>query len=87
MTRSSECVYGSVPHKLIEEAIRKYHLPNKVQHLITEYYNKISVRFTVQEFAKNWKRLEKGIVTGSTVSVMLFVMAINLFVSSALKKC
>ena len=49
--------YGREPHKLIEEAMKKYHVPNKVQ--ITEYFNKISVRFTVQEFTTNWQRLEK----------------------------
>ena len=71
--------YGSVPHRLIERAMVQYHIPNKIQDIILRYYSNIN-------FTKKYQRLEKGIVTGCTVSVILFVMAINLIIKIAEKE-
>ena len=31
--------YGSVPHKLVEEALRRHHIPNIMSNLIRDCYN------------------------------------------------
>lgn len=33
-----------------------------------------------------WQRLEKGIVTGCTISVALFIMGMNMIISTAQKE-
>ena len=43
------------------------------------------MRFTVEEFT-NWQDLEIGIVTGCTISVIVFAAAANLLVKAAEKK-
>ena len=78
--------YGSVPHRLIERAMVQYHIPNKIQDIILRYYSNIKVHFTTGTFTTKYQRLEKGIVTGCTVSVILFVMAINLIIKIAEKE-
>ena len=35
----------------------------------------------------NWHRLERGIITGCTISVTLFALAMNILVKSAEKEC
>ena len=78
--------YGSVPHRLIERAMVQYHIPNKIQDIILRYYSNIKVRFTTRTFTTKYQWVEKGIVTGCTVSVIYIVMAINLIVKIAEKE-
>ncbi|XP_052271350.1 uncharacterized protein LOC127872054 [Dreissena polymorpha] len=75
--------YGSIPHKLIETALKHYHIPDHVQQIINEYFSNIQLRFAVGEQSTPWIRLEKGIVTGCTISVVLFVMGMNLIINAA----
>ena len=79
--------YGSIPHMLVAKAMMVYHIPLKVQELVLTYYNNISVRFTTKTFTTAPQRLEKGIVTGCTISVVLFLCAFNLIISAAEKEC
>ncbi|XP_076090373.1 uncharacterized protein LOC143062594 [Mytilus galloprovincialis] len=44
------------------------------------------LRFTVGDFTTSWQRLEVGIVTGCTISVILFSAAMNMIVKSVEKK-
>ena len=41
------------------------------------------MRFTNRSFTTKFQRLEKGVVTGCTISIILFVMAINLIIKIA----
>ena len=75
--------YGSIPHKLITETLSRYHVPNEIQNMLAQYYE----RFNVGERTTNWQRLEKGIITGCTISVIIFASAVNLIVKSAEKEC
>ena len=43
---------------------------------------KTSLRFSVGDQLTNWQKLEKVIVTGYTVSVVLFIMEMNLLVTN-----
>ncbi|XP_052281306.1 uncharacterized protein LOC127878820 [Dreissena polymorpha] len=78
--------YGSIPHKLIESALQYYHIPEHIQGMINAYFSGMKLRFMVGENMTAWQRLEKGIVTGCTISVVLFVMGMNLIINPANKE-
>ena len=42
------------------------------------HLNKLNIRFTMGNITTKWQRLEKGIMAGCTVSVVLFIAAMNL---------
>ena len=78
--------YGSIPHQLIYTALQHYHVPNHVQKIISNYLDGIKLRFSVGDQLTKWQKLEKGIVTGCTVSVVLFIMGMNLMINAALRE-
>lgn len=79
--------YGSIPHKLVELALHLHHIPSKVKHLILDYYANIRLRFTSGSVTSDWHRLGKGIITGCTISVALFALAMNMVGKAAEVKC
>lgn len=42
------------------------------------HMDSLKMRFTVGNFTTKWQRLEKDIMTGCTISVVLFVAAMKL---------
>ena len=50
--------------------------------LVTSYYNDVRIRFTTSKFTTDWQRVEKGIITGCTLSVMLFALTMSWLVES-----
>ncbi|XP_056127556.1 uncharacterized protein LOC130105540 [Rhinichthys klamathensis goyatoka] len=79
--------YGSIPHRLVELALSRYHVPEKIRNLILDYYNNFSLRVSSGTSISEWHRLEKGIITGCTISVTLFALAMNMLVKSAEVEC
>ena len=79
--------YGSIPHKLVAETLNRYHVPNEIQNMLAQYSERFYIRFNVGERTTNWQRLEKGIITGCTISVIIFTSAVNLIAKSAEKEC
>nr|XP_061841396.1 uncharacterized protein LOC133622576 [Nerophis lumbriciformis] len=79
--------YGSIPHKLVELALHRHHVPSKIKDLILDYYNNFRLRVTSGSITSDWHRLEKGIITGCTISVVLFALAMNMVVKSAEVEC
>lgn len=79
--------YGSIPHKLVETALTRHHVPEKICNLIMDYYNDFSARVSSGQATSAWHRLEKGIITGCTISVSLFSLAMNMLVKSAEVEC
>ena len=69
--------YGTMPHKLVFRALEEAHVPKEVQAWIKEYYEGVFIRFTTEQFTTAWQKLEKGIVTGDTLSVILFALAMT----------
>ena len=82
-----ENAYGSIPHKLVETALIKYHVPEGIRNLILNYYDNFKLRVSSGETTSGWQKLEKGIITGCTISVSLFTLAMNLLVKSAETEC
>ena len=74
--------YGSVPHALILKSMEFFWIPKAVQNFILQYYNQFCMRFTTKEFTTNWQRLEVGIAAGCTVSVVLFVLVMEMLLRS-----
>lgn len=79
--------YGSIPHKQVELALHQQHVPSKVSDLILDYYVNFKLRVTTGSGTSDWHRLEKGIITGCTISVILFALAMNMIVKSAEVEC
>ena len=79
--------YGSIPHKLVEMALDLHHVPGKIRDLILDYYKSCKLRVTSGTVTSEWHRLEKGIITGCTSSVILFALAMNMLVKSAEMEC
>ncbi|KAI4880969.1 hypothetical protein NFI96_033174 [Prochilodus magdalenae] len=74
--------YGSIPHKLVEISLVRHHVPHKIRDLILDYYNCFSLRVTSGTITFAVHRLEKGIITGCTISVILFALAMNMLKSA-----
>ena len=79
--------YGSIPHKLVEEVLKRHHVPGKISELILPYYDNFQVRISSNILISDWLRLERGIITGCTLSATLFTLAINMIVKSAEIEC
>lgn len=76
--------YGLISHKL---AMIKHHVPDQVADLILDYYDRFSMRVSSGPVTSEWHRLEVGIITGCTISVILFALAMNMIVKSAEAEC
>ena len=74
--------YGSVPHALIEEAMEFFWFPKELQKMLMQYYNEFVMRFTTEKFTTEWHRLEVGIAAGCTISVILFVLVMEMILRS-----
>ena len=75
--------YGSVPHELLFKAMDFFHIPEKVKAVTKNYYNKFKMRFTTEDFTTDWHRLEVGIGAGCTISVIWFVLVMEMILRSA----
>ena len=74
--------YGSVPHKMLKEAMNFFWIPEEVQNMMMDYYDHFLMRFTTKDFTTNWQRLEIGIAAGCTISVIWFVLVMEMFLKS-----
>ena len=77
--------YGSVPHVLIEQAMEFFWIPEPVRRMIRKYYDLFKMRFTTGSFTTDWQRLEVGIAAGCTISVILFVLVMEMLLKAC--KC
>lgn len=79
--------YGSIPHKLVELALHLHHVPSKIKDLIMDYCNNFRMQVTSGSGTSDWHRIEKGIIIGCTISVILFTLAMNMVIKSAEVEC
>ena len=70
--------YGSVRHHLIRIALEFFNFPSKVGEIIMKYFNSAFMKFTVKNYTTNCQALEIGIMMGSVISSLLFVLAMEL---------
>ena len=74
--------YGSIPHSVIGSALEAAHVPETVRSLVSSYYSNVNIRFSTNNFTTKWQRMEKGIVTGCTLSVILFALSMSWLIDS-----
>jgi hypothetical protein len=79
--------YPSVPHQLIRKALDYYRVPSEVVELVMAHMDALQMRFTVGSVTTKWQRLEKGIMAGCTISVSLFIAAMNLLLKAGGMQC
>ena len=70
--------YGAVPHVLIARALRFYNVPEKVINIILRYFSGVFGRFSSRTVTSDWQQFEIGIFMGCVISVILFVLCMNL---------
>ncbi|KAL5251266.1 hypothetical protein ACHWQZ_G016834 [Mnemiopsis leidyi] len=70
--------YGAVPHVLIARALRFYNVPEKVVKIILKYFSGVFGRFSSRTVTSEWQQFEIGIFMGCVISVILFVLCMNL---------
>lgn len=68
-------------------ALQRHYVPSKVTDLILDYYSSFRMRITSGSTVSDWHRLEKGIITGCTISIILFTLNMNMVVKSAEVEC
>ena len=78
--------FGSIPHQLIKLTLETYNIPESIIDLIMNYYDNFKIRFTLDNFTTAWQNLEIGIITGCTLSMILFAGAMNLILKSVEKR-
>lgn len=61
----------------------KHNVPTRVRELIADYYNNFRMRTTSGAVTPGWHKIEIGIITGCTISVILFSLAMNMLIKSA----
>ena len=74
--------YGSIPHNIIQIALEKAHIPERTRQLVKSYYSNAKIRFTTRNFTTDWQKVERGIITGCTLSVVLFALTMSWLIAS-----
>ncbi len=64
-----------------------YRVPSEVVELVMAHMDALQMRFTVGSVTTKWQRLEKGIMAECTISVALFIAAMNLLLKAGGMQC
>lgn len=72
------CVYNLILH---------LHTLSRCRDLIADYYNNFRMRVSSGATTSRWHKVEIGIITGCTISVTLFSLAINMLTKPAEPEC
>lgn len=75
--------YGSVPHQMIQQALRMYHVPENICQMLEKYFGGFRMRFSTTNFTTDWVNLDVGIAMGCTISPILFVLAMEVILKAA----
>lgn len=70
--------YGSVRHNLIQFALNWYHVPESIQHLIFDYYEKLCAKVTTKAWSTGFFGFDIGLFQGCVLSTILFDCVFNL---------
>jgi len=64
--------YGSVRHNLIQFALNWYHVPNHIQQLIFDYYEKLCAMISTNKWKTGFFLWDIGLFQGCVLSTILF---------------
>ena len=76
--------YGSIPHKLIFFALRRYGVPNHWIQIVESYYVGIFSKSFSESATSSWHRHQRGIFAGCTISIILFLAGMNVILEYSL---
>ncbi|KAJ3582934.1 hypothetical protein NHX12_000088, partial [Muraenolepis orangiensis] len=82
-----ENAFRPIPHKLVQFTLTKHHVPSRCRDLIADYYSNFRMRVSSGAITSSWHKVEIGIITGCTISVTLFSLAMNMLTKSAEPEC
>ena len=72
--------FGSVPHRLIFFALKRYGIPDRFINLIRKYYSGLWSKSFSEDAPSDWHQHLRGIFVGCTSSIILFLAAINVII-------
>ena len=72
--------YGSIPHQLIFLALKRYGVADSWINLIMSYYGGLWSKSCSESAPSDWHVSERGIFTGCTVSIILFLAGFNVII-------
>ena len=78
--------YGSIPNNLIVTALDHYYIPDHIKGMLRNYFSGMMLRFSAGNITTAYQSLEKGILTGCTVSSILFIMGMKSMMKAAEKE-
>lgn len=84
---ATDKAYPSILHQLTQKALEHYQVLQEVVNLMMSHMWKLKMCFTVGSFTTKRQRLEKGIMAGCSVSVVLFVAVMNLLLKEREMVC
>lgn len=67
-------VFGAFPHNFLWTAFSFFHVPKKIMELVKTYIRDIQFSIRTQNNTTAWQHLEKGIMAGSTIFPMAFII-------------
>ena len=70
--------YGSVPHQLVFVALERYGVSQPWIKIIKSYYEGLWSRYFSNNSPSSWHKHLRGIFTGRTSSMILFLSAMNI---------
>ena len=70
--------YGSVKHNLVQFALNWYHVPEHIQGLIFNYYEKLCASITTKDWSTAFFNFDIGLFQGCVLSTILFDCVFNL---------
>ena len=59
--------YGSVPHQMIQLALRMHHVPEDIQVMLDDYFRDFWMRFSTNSYTIDWINLKIGIAMSFTL--------------------
>ena len=80
-------MYGSIPHKLVEEVLKIYHLSHMIKDVIMGYYNNLKIRIGSESVSLSGIRWRGKLITGYTMTATLFALVMNMIIKSVEKDC
>ena len=72
--------YGSIPHKLIVFALKRYGIPISWIRIVETYYKGLFSKSFSESAKSSWHRQQGGIFQGCTLSIILFLVGMNIII-------
>lgn len=76
--------YGSIPHRLIFFALERYGIPPSWINIVKAYYKGLFTKSFSVSCPSDWHQHFKGIFAGCTISIILFLLGMNVVIEFTL---